>query len=716
MRRRRNRDRNWFRLRVFLILFAFSLGFVIICVRAYQLQVLQRDRLRRLAGQQHQQYVSLAPKRGVVYDRNRDELAISLEVDSVFAQPRKIADLHAVVQKLAPLLQMTPRELQARFTREAPFIWLKRQAPPGLAEQIQRLGVQGIGTLKESRRFYPYREMGSHVLGFAGVDAQGLEGVEREYDTYIRGEPTYLLTERDALGRSLFPQGLQVRGEVEGYDVVLTLDKTVQYIAEKELGRAVQEHRALGGTVIVMAPKTGEVLAIANAPGFNPNAPEGYTPARWRNRAVTDVFEPGSTFKLFLVAAALEEGVANPEDRFFAEQGAYRLGSKTIHDVHPHGWLTLQEIVQVSSNIGASKVGDKLGRERYYRYLRQFGFGQRMGVDLPGEAEGMLWPASQWSPLNLATISFGQGVSVTPIQLVTALSAIANGGYLMRPTVVRKIVDRGGHTVREFGPRIVRKVISRETSTKLAQIMTGVTKQGGTGKAAALQGFEVAGKTGTAQKINPGGKGYVRGRYIASFVGFVPAEAPKLSMIVMVDEPRGVAYGGVVAAPVFRAIAEQTLRYWGVQPTIPPVREARALPLPGPASRPGGEGEGTSPGSVGDLTLAAAESTGEPVPWVVQASASAHAQPRWTPDSPPVEPGGGFGQSKATEAAPTPEPMVMPNLVGQTARQALRAVQRLGLRVWVEGSGVVVAQSPRPGTPVRHGELSQVRLISPHAP
>ena len=345
-----------------------------------------------------------------------------------------------------------------------------------------------------------------------------------------------------------------------GNSVVLTIDKTIQYTAEKELAVAVRKSGAKGGTAIVMDPKSGEVLAMANYPQFNPNDLSSTSQAALKNRAIVDTYEPGSTFKVFLLAAALEEGVVKPGDKFNCENGSMELAGKVIHDTHKHGALTVREIMKFSSNIGSAKIAAKLGKERFYDYITSFGFGSPTGIELNGEGSGILRSMKTWSNLELATLSFGQGVSATPIQLTTAFSAIANGGYLMKPYLVKDILDRDGKVIKSNQPQIVKKVISGDTASKVTEMLRDVVAEGGTGTEAALNGYDVAGKTGTAQKVS-GGRGYRENKHVASFIGFVPAESPELVVLVAIDEPEGIQYGGIVAAPAFRAISETSLRY-----------------------------------------------------------------------------------------------------------------------------------------------------------
>lgn len=551
---------KWIRFRISTILVFFCLLAFIVAGRAFQLQVLKRDQLCRLAERQYKNKVPLVPKRGTIYSRGYEELAVTVEVDSIYAEPDAVEDAKLAAKKLAPVLSVSRKELEERLSASKSFVWLARKVSPSLIERVKSLDIQGIGFVKENKRFYPNAELASHVVGFSGIDGSGLGGIELAQDVQIKGKVELIRAERDALGKRTLPNDFGFEESLAGNSVVLTIDKTIQYTAERELAEAVKKSGAKGGTAIVMDPKSGEVLAMANYPQFNPNDLSSYPQAFLKNRAIVDTYEPGSTFKVFLLAAALEEGVVKPEDTFFCENGSMELAGKVIHDTHKYGTLTVSEIMKFSSNIGASKIAAKLGKERYYGYLTSFGFGSPSGIELRGEGSGILRSVNKWSKLDLANVSFGQGVSVTPLQLTTAFSAIANGGYLMRPYLVKDILDRDGKVIKRNQPQIVEKVIGGDTASKVTDMLKDVVAEGGTGTAAALAGYDVAGKTGTAQKVSEGGRGY-GGKHVASFIGFVPAQSPELVVLVAVDEPVGVQYGGVVAAPVFKAIAESSLRY-----------------------------------------------------------------------------------------------------------------------------------------------------------
>ena len=623
----------------------FAVLFVLVAARALDLAVLRGPALARLAAMQHHQRIELLPHRGPIVDRSGEPLALSVDVPSIYVRPRELA-AHASaadgrLASLAAALHMPVRALRAKLQSRQPFVWLKRQALPREARAIGRLGLPGVYAVTEGRRFYPHGSLAAHVLGFVGVDSQGLEGLEQRFDRVIRGEPQYLEFDRDARGREMFTGGVQAAPD-HGGRLELTLDAGIQEATERELHNGVAAARAVGGAAVVLDPATGEVLALANVPTYNPNEPGDWTDKRWRdrvrNRAITDPYEPGSTFKAILAAAAIEERVVTPGELFFCERGRFQTAGRAIHDTHPYGWLSFAEVIQYSSNIGAAKVGERLGRERYHRYLRAFGFGGRTGIELPGETPGIVRPVQRWTHVDLATLSFGQGVSVTPVQMAAAFAAIANGGTLLRPFVVKRVVAPNGEVVLENEPTAVRRVVSTRSARTTTELLRRVVEEeGGTGTKARLEDFPVAGKTGTAQKVDPS-TGVYSSKRIGSFVGFVPADEPRAVILVLIDEPATSSYGGVVAAPVFPAIAAAVLKRLGVEPPAPIV-VARA--------------------------------------------------PRGAPGKPSA-------RRARTEAASSVAET--PSFLGLSLREALARAQASGWEVRVTGTGYVAAQQPMPGT------------------
>ena len=549
--------------RRYVMLFLFFCGFSIILFRLVTLQVLQAADLTAKADRQHEKTVSFEGARGMVLDRHGKVLAMNVEVPSVFGIPTSLANPSESARHLSPVLHMRSGELEKKLRQKKSFVWLARKVEPEQGRRLEQLSLGGIGVVMEGQRFYPNGPLLSHVLGFAGIDGQGLEGLERRYDPQLQGEKRVTVLQRDALGQTIFPKGLKEQLPTPGQALTLTVDEVIQYIAEKELDETVSRTAARSGTIIVMEPQTGAILAMAVSPRFDPNAVNALTPDRWRNRALTDTYEPGSTMKAMVAAAALEEKVMTPDSMIFGENGKMTIASTTIHDHEKLGWMTFFEMIQKSSNIGAAKTGIALGDQRLYRYLRAFGFGQRTEIDLPGEVNGLLKAPKDWGRRTLASISMGQEIGVTPLQMVSAIATLANGGVSMKPYVVSAVHDPKGLLMQEVAPYAKRRVVSEETATMVTTMLEGVVTNG-TGKKAAIPGFRVAGKTGTAQKIDPQTRRYSTSLFVGSFVGYVPAESPRLAMIVVIDEPRGEAWGGTVAAPVFRRVGEQVLNYLGV--------------------------------------------------------------------------------------------------------------------------------------------------------
>ena len=559
--------------RILAVLLIAGLGFAAVALRLVYLQVYERAGLAVLAERQQERLVKLEPRRGTIYDRMGRELAVSLDVDSVYGVPSKIDNPRAVAQQLSRIFQENPRLLERKLAGDRHFVWISRKVEPAKALKGKALDSSEVGLLVESRRFYPKKTLAGPVLGFTGMDNAGLEGLERAYDKMLRGVSGWVLAEKDAMGRTVFPggPGFQYKLPKPGHDIVLTIDEVIQHIVEKELDAALGAARAKGGVCIVMDPKTGEVLALAvrtasrSRQVFNPNEPQQFRPEEWRNRSVTDAFEPGSIFKPFLAAAALEEKVVHPLERFDCSAGKIKVADRVINDAHPNGVLTFTDVIAESSNVGTIKVALRLGKERFFKYITAFGFGRKTGVDLPGEIAGLVRDERLWSGVSIGEIAIGQEIGVTPMQMAAAYGALANGGTLMKPYIVAEIVDRDGQEGKKFQPQPVARVISGETCAKVDKILQRVV-EAGTGEKARPAGYTAAGKTGTAQKIDQKTGGYSKKDYVSSFVGFVPANAPKLVILVMVDRPEGVIYGGSVAAPVFKAVAEQSLAYLQVTP------------------------------------------------------------------------------------------------------------------------------------------------------
>jgi len=553
----------------FLLLFA---GLSTVACRLFFLQIQHGEQLSERATRQYERRLPIVSRRGTIYERSGRELAVSLKVSSVFAQPAAIEDVPGTARALARVLGQPARELGARLMSDKSFLWIQRQVEAAQAGAITDLGLKGIGLLPESRRYYPRQELAAHVLGMVGLDDRGLEGLEYQYDDLLGGQPQYVVAQQDALGRIIFRQEPGRQAPI--FDLHLTIDEVLQYVAERELAKGVERSQAKGGSAVVLDPHTGEILALANVPSYDPNRYRQASSAVRRDRAVTDSFEPGSMFKAILLAGALEEGVVRPEDRLYAENGAIEVSGVTIRDHEKLGWLTVRQAIAQSSNVGAIKIGQKLGKSLYYHYMSGFGFGTLTGMDLPGEVPGLIRRPRSWSALSLASLSMGQEIAVTPVQMATAFAAVANGGSLVRPHVVQALATPDGSLARRVEPVAIRQVISPQTAQTVLSVLTSVVEEG-TGKEAALEEYTVAGKTGTAQKLDPATGRYSHRKVVASFIGAVPAESPRLVILVVIDEPETLRWGGSIAAPVFREIAKEAMQYLQVPPS--PSRDVRLV-------------------------------------------------------------------------------------------------------------------------------------------
>jgi cell division protein FtsI (penicillin-binding protein 3) len=618
-------------------------------LRLIVLQVFQHDEMVARAERQQMRTVTAPAKRGEIFDRNGRLLAYSVDADTIYAVPTEIGNpattAAAVCEALDDCTRKSREELTDRLSQPREFVYVKRRVTPLQAKRVAALELDGIGFRRESKRFYPNRELAANLLGYVGVDNVGLGGIEAAYDKTVRGREGKLLVQTDAR-RHVFSR--LERSPTAGASIELTIDEHLQYIAEREVRAGVRAARADAGTAVIMDPHTGEILAMASYPTFNPNEYSAAPESARRNRAVQDLYEPGSTFKLVTASAALEEGVVKPGDVIDVSSGRISFGGRVIHDMKVHGQLTFTEVLVRSSNVGAIKVGLRLGAERMGLFIRRFGFGKPSSPDFPGESPGIVWEPSRLNDSALASVSMGYQVGVTPLQMAAAASVIANGGTLYEPHVVRAVVKGTQRTT--VRPKVVRRAILPETAATLTGIMEQAVVEG-TAKGAQLVSYTVAGKTGTADKL-------VNGRYSpyqqnVSFVGFVPSRNPALTVIVMVDSPRvGGDTGGAIAAPIFKRIADASLRRLGVTPTInpvPPVIVARR------------DQESVAPASTPIVT-----------PAVV-------ALPPHAADT------------------------GLPDLTGMSAREALRELARLGLSARMSGAGVVVQQHPPAGSPLEPG-------------
>jgi len=663
---------------VFLCLWMAGVG-----ARLAYLQTSRHDWLSKRARAQQSDVEQQAAARGLILDRQGRELARSIDADSFYADPREVEDVDSASAALARALGVDAAELAARLreakARRRGFEWVARRVEEGQARAVRELRLKGVYSTEEQRRRYPNGSLAAHVLGFVGLDAKGLAGVEQTYDAALTGEAGRFVLDADAKRKAFESEGRDAR---DGRTLVLTLDQTVQHIVERELAAAVERTQAKSAAAVVLEPHTGEILALANAPAFDPNDAGGASAEARRNDALQNIYEPGSTFKVVAFTGALEEKLITPDTRIECP-GSISLPGRVVHD-HAHGSLTATEALAKSSNVAAIKLGLKLGNERLYEYIRRLGFGAKTGVELPGETAGLVRPVSRWQPGSIGSVPIGQEVGVTPVQMAAAYASVANDGVRVAPHLVREVRDEEGRVVARTEPESHR-VVSAETARELRGMMEAVTLNG-TARKAQLEGYSAAGKTGTAQKIDPKTRAYSQTKYVASFVGFAPIENPAAVIIVVLDEPVGLHQGGQVAAPVFSEIANQVLPYLNVMPDQTPEAESPAGQLaaaPTPAAQP-----------------SAAESKEHEG---VAAEAS---------DMPEVAPQGAAGGEirEVVYAAARERALVMPDLRGRSVRDVARVCARLGLELEARGEGRALRQFPEGGAAVESGQTVRIEF------
>ena len=547
--------------------------FVALGYRSFELQVIQSEKFSAGAKKQHSRVYKIPPVRGTLFDRNKKPLATSVWATSIYLNPKEVKDPAKLARALSKPLGLSRKKLIGLTRSDRPFVWIKRGEDPGTAKKIEAMGLSGVGFAEEPKRIYPNGSLLGQAIGFTNVDLKGVEGLEYGFEKMLAGKPTTARIRTDGRGNRISDVLLNTKEQsTKGNDVLLTVDSNIQHITEAALEKGIKEMKADKGAILLINPQTGEILSMASYPFFDPNHFGEFSQGTRKNLPVWMSFEPGSTLKVFLAATLLEEKMGDENTEYDCENGKQRIGPKVIKDVHGHGILTVSETITYSSNICAWKMGKTLGKKKLHDSLRNFGFGKTVGVDLPGEASGKIQNLRNWGDLELATISFGQGISVTAIQLATALSSIANGGYLMKPYIVKKIVSPEGKVVMERRPELLKRVISYDTASKVTGILEQVVENG-TGKNAGISGYRVAGKTGTAQMPDPETGTYHENRYLSSFIGFAPADDPRLALVVIVENPRKHTYGGMVAAPIFKSIAEKVLVYMQVPPREEKIEE-----------------------------------------------------------------------------------------------------------------------------------------------
>lgn len=543
----------------FSVVFIFFIGLLFLFLgRLIFIQFFRSSFLSNLAAKQHNYYLELEPERGTIYDRNRKPLAVNVAGFSLYAVPPEVKDKKKVARSLHELIGLEEGFVMERLSRDKQFVWLARKLDWQEMEKIKALDIAGLAFIKESKRSYPNSKLASQLIGFAGLDNEGLDGLESYYDVYLKGVSGWTFVLRDARKRGL-ALSEAIEPPLNGYSLILTIDQVVQYIAEREIDKVFEKFQAKGATIVVLDVKTGEILAMASRPTYDLNEPSRYPVEARRNRAVTDFFEPGSVFKIVTASAALDTGVLDLKSRVFCENGQYRVFSHTLHDVHPYGWLSFKDVIVQSSNIGTTKIAQKIGPECVYRYAQRYGFGTSTNAGLPGEVGGVLKPVSSWSKISISAVPIGQEVCVTALQLASAIAAIANDGIYMQPYILSAVVDKRGEVIKSFQPQALRRVMSVKMAKKMREILEDVVERG-TGRMAKSKEFKFAGKTGTAQKVDPNGS-YSHTKFMASFIGYAPAYHPEIAVVVTVDEPKPYYYGGVVSAPVFKAAAEDVLKY-----------------------------------------------------------------------------------------------------------------------------------------------------------
>src|SRR5438105_4505899 len=641
-------------------LFAFLAAWAFVVVaRLVQIQIVRHDDYIKRATRQQERTLSLNPVRGSILDARMRILAESVSADSIYADPQAIVDARTTSRAIAAIrgVGVSAKEIEEKLTSDGGFVWVSRQLPLNVSAEVKKLKLPGIYFLEEHRRSYPRAQLAANVIGYVGVDGDGLAGVEHSFDNYVRGRAGKVTILRDARRGAYLVGAEGANRPVDGENVVLTIDSVVQFIAERALARAIDKFHAPAGSAIVMDPRDGSILAMASLPTFDPNRFRDFTSIAWRNRNVQDMYEPGSTFKIVTASAGLEEGAVTPSQIIDCGDGAIQIGNTVIHEHggNRYGLISFEDVMVHSSNVGAVRVGLAVGPNRFYDYVRRFGFGERTGLQLPGETAGLVRRTDKWSQLSNAEMSIGQEVGATPLQVLRAVATVANGGVRVEPRIIDSVVDAHGNVVYRPQRPAPQRVISEKTAAVLNEILKQVVARG-TGLPAALAEHIVAGKTGTAQKAARGG--YSPDKFVASFAGYVPADRPRLAILVVVDEPRGSQYGGTIAAPAFKEIAEATLRYLGVPPSVP------------------------------------MRTIGAPQPMLATFS---QVEPR-------LEPG--------NESQLKPALQSIPEFRGLDARAAISRATAAGLRVRAVGSGVVQTQQPLPGEALPDDRRVTLRLGS----
>ena len=709
--------------RIYILAAIFVFWAVVVCGRLVQLQIFDYGELEQHAQRQQQRTIEVAARRGLIFDRSGHELAMSIAVDSIFAVPSEIPDPNTAATLLAHILKLDPAELRARFRASRTFCWVARKVDAEASDRVRALNLRGIYFQKESKRFYPKRELAAQVLGYVGMDDEGLSGIEREYDDQLRGQPGRMLISVDARKRWF---GRVERQPEAGENVVLTIDQAIQYIAERELEKAIRENAAAAGTVIVENPHTGEILALANRPTFNPNLTGKIRPQELNNRAISDIYEPGSTFKLVTLSAALDQRLTNPNELVDCQMGSIVVAGRRIHDWKRYGVMSVANVLAHSSDVGTIKIGLRLGDERLYHYIRAYGFGSQTGIEMPGETRGMTKPVSRWSKVSIGAISIGQEIGVSPIQLASMVSSIANDGVWTAPRIIAGTMEpRSTPQTVVFHAGAQHRVISPLTAAEMKQMMEGVVLRG-TGRKALLEGYTTAGKTGTAQKADPVTHTYSHTRYVTSFAGFAPVNNPAAVVVVILDSPITHGHeGGIVAAPLFHTIAQQVLEYLHVPHDVDIPKEQQLL-LASKSATEKDVAEGT-PDRLGaplDVPSDDQAALAQPAPQAAPATRQSESSvaPVSAVRAEVVSPPPAKAASKPPETPAQLPPagtvvldveqggIVVPSFVGKPLRAAIETAQNSGIELDAIGDGIAHEQSPPAGAHVPAGSRVEVRF------
>jgi cell division protein FtsI (penicillin-binding protein 3) len=730
---------NAARFRLYALSGLLCLWLLAICLRLVYLQVFCYGDFEHRAQRQQQRSFDLSPKRGVIYDRAGRELAMSIQVDSAFVVPSETPDLANTVSLISRITNDDPRVILADCQAHKTFCWVARKADAEVIDRIRALNLQGVHFQKEAKRFYPKRELAAQVLGYVGTDDQGLSGLERQFNSQLQGKPGKLMISVDARKRWF----ASVEKEPEsGNSVVLTLDQNIQYIAEHELERGMEETHAIAGTAIVENPRTGEILALTNRPTFNPNNRKEINNETLKDRAVSDIYEPGSTFKMVTISGGLEEKITSPDEMFDCQMGSIVINGMRIHDSRPHGMLSVADIIAESSDVGAIKVALRLGEDRFYKYIRAFGFGQRTGIELPGETPGMTKPVNRWSKVSMASISMGQEIGISALQLISLISTLANDGVHVPPRIIAgTIAPQNAPQTIVFQPGEGTRVISSLTAAEMREMLQGVVLHG-TARKAILEGYSSAGKTGTAQKLDPAIHAYSKTKYVASFAGFAPINDPQIAVVVILDSAVGLHQGGQVAAPVFQRIMQQSLEYLHVPHDVqlPPNRQVLLArrDVPNASLEEGSPDHLGAALDIADDNTPATLAAVKPSPVSAQiVSAALTARDEDHPAATATTAGANSpaaaiqsapesAMQSATRAGnslpqklPTSGTVVLdveeggipvPSFLGKNLRSVIEAAQDAGLELDAVGSGVAREQSPQPGAHVATGSRITVRF------